>query len=322
MRLFFSQLEPLTEATKAALSADQINLLLVVMGLVVLGMVFQAWFYSSAINRLRGSVETGFNHARTDQRDGNSSVSKLAEAVETFSGRMVEITEGFAKRMNTLGQQMDAGFAATSTVIDGMRQHLEDADKTANLRNEQILKAVRDASDKVVGDVSRHVDTALDKLANAVAGSLDVSAAGVKDAVNGALESLLQRLDTRDETLAQMVAVWRDVQKALETLRGQMVGQDELASVVALLDELLTEVKKVNDAQPNLNMETAAGDVAGAAGGVNAADGHTSSVGRGEPADTSRDLVLDQYADGGSPAGERRAGGDLPDDSRQPDSVG
>lgn len=335
MSLFPAQIGPIVETTKAALTADQINLVLVLMFSVVFAMVFQAWRYSASMDKLRGSVETGFNYARTEQRDSTVNVGKLADSVEAFSGRMVEITEGFAKRMNTLGQQMDAGFAATSTVIDGMRQHLEAADKTANLRNEQILKAVRDAGDKVVGDVSRHVDTALDTLANTLAGSLDVSAAGVRDAMGGSLEAILARFDVADglkETFTQMVAVWRDVEKALAALRGQMVGKDELASVMALLDNILKEIREVNNVQSNPSVEAAAGDSAGAvvAGGlVAASDGHPSSVSGGQPADPNRDRVLDQHAggerDGGDldTAGGGAAGGAKSgDDGGQPTSAG
>lgn len=332
MSLFPAQIGPITEATKAALTADQINLVLVLMFSVVFAMVFQAWKYGGSVDKLRGSMETSFNYARTEQRDSTVSMSKLADSVEAFSVRMVEITEGFARRVNTLGQQMDSGFAATSTVIDGMRQNLEAADKTANLRNEQLMKAVRDAGDKVTGDVSRHVDTALDTLTTTLAGNLDASAAGVREIVGGSLETLLARFDVADglkDTFTQMVAVWRDVEKALAALRGELAGKDELASVMALLDQILKEIREVKDVQSQSDMEAAAGDPAGAgsAGGLApAGDGHPSPVGGGQPADPDRDRVLDQHAGGvgsldaaggGAASGADSSGGD-----GQPTSAG
>jgi len=299
---YSAQLGPIIEATKTALTADQINLMLVVIVFVVAAQTIQAWRYSASIDKFRGSVDIGFNMNRTDQRDGNQNVSKLAETVETFSGRMVEITEGFAKRMNVLGQQMDAGFSATASVIDGMRVRFDDADKTASFRNEQVITAVRDAGDHVIDDVSRHVDGGLDKLAAAVAGSLDGSAASVRQSVGEGVDSVLLRHDKQDaelgtlrETAAQIAALWGGVDSKLSTLRDEMVGKHELDALAGQLGEILIEIRKVKNVQPQI-LEVAA-DVAGSlvAGGAAAGDGHSSPVGR---PDASGDLVLHQHADG------------------------
>lgn len=309
---FPAQIGALSETAATALEADRINLMLVAMVIVVAAQTFQAWRYSVSMDKLRGTMDGGFQSARTDQHDSNQSINKLAEVIDRFSGKMMETVESFARRVNLLGQQMDAGFEATSATITAMQQRLEETAKASAKDSEKVMQAVVAAADKTAVQINLHTAQKLDALAETLAGGLDATAASVREVVSGGVDSLLKRQDDTDaelgllrETSAQMAVIWGGVDSKLTAMRGEMVGKHEFDVLAGRLDDILNEVRKVKDVQ-SIEVVQAADAVGGLpVGGAAADNAHPSPVGQPDP---SRDLVLDQHAasgdglSGGEPA--------------------
>ena len=292
MSLFPAQIGPLLDTTKSALTADQVNLMLVVIVFVVAAQTVQSWRYSVSMDKLRGALDGGFQSVRADQRDSDKGVGKLADAVERFSGKMMEAIEGFARRINLLGQQMDAGFEATASVIDSMDRRLVEADRLAVERNRQVLDAVRKAGEDAVLHINAHIDGVVQRMNE----SLDLAAAGVRQAVGEGVESLLKKQDEPSEALV----LWGEARTELVALRG-VVGQ---------LGDILEEFRKVKHVQSIDTVPTADAVGGHLVGGAAADDSHPGPV--GQP-DAPGDRVLHQHPDGRQPVGDSDA---------QPTSVG
>lgn len=298
---FTAQIGPILEATKTALTADQINLMLVVIVVVVAAQTFQAWRYSISMDKLRWSVDGGFQSARADQHAGNHSVNKLAGTVEIFTDKMMQTVEGFVQRMTRIGQQMDAGFEATATTITAMQQRLDEAAKAAARDSEKVITEVRASADQTAVQINLHTAQKLGALAESLVESLDVAAAGVRQAVGDGVDSLLKRQDDTDaevgqlrETAQQMVVIWSGVDSKLTDMRGEMVGKHEFDVLAGRLDDILKEVRMVMNVQSIAKVQAAdvvGGDPVG--GAAVDSDSHPCPV--GQP-DAHRDLVLHEHA--------------------------
>jgi len=289
------------EITKNVLSADQVSVILLILGIVVLADLLKSWMLSGAVNNLRKTVDAGLSGQRTDIREADQGVRKLADMIDVLSRSWVKATDDLAGRLQ---KSIDVGFLTTtrslSTVGDQMAAHDRDAAQRAVRIENKLREGVDEVSGVVIGQAA--------VLADRVATSLDTATGQLRQALADEIATIHLRHDQSEERHTALLTLCETAAGILNEVAEQMRehrAESARSAQVEMAQQTIDGInRRLDDVQTTIDRVGAAGALGGgggadalAAGGAGAGGGSTG--------------VLDEHADGGAAgaAGRGAAGG-------------
>lgn len=296
------------EISNGILTADHINALFFVVGLVILATVIKDFILASAVNNLRKTIENGLGgqrktiedgmaNQRDDMREANKGVLKLADMIGTLSDKWVQTTDSLAARLN---KSIESGFTTTVSRLGAVNEQMLAHERDAALRAARIEAKVREGVD----DVTRFMTVQTVLVGDRVSETIDSAAGGLRSALMAELETLGQRYDATDERLEAIKTLCETAsnllaQYALElqSFRSEAARASDVQRVNVSLEDI---IRRMNDVQA---MELGGADGALVRAGV--ADGLAGGVGDGAGSrGAGKPGLLDQHADGGGAGGD------------------
>ncbi|MCU0464047.1 MAG: hypothetical protein MUF38_05720 [Anaerolineae bacterium] len=306
--------EVVGEISTGILTADHINALFFVVGLVILATVVKDFLLANAVNNLRKSIEnglggqrktiesglanqrqtieTGLSDQREDIRDSNKAVLKLAEMIDTLSKKWVETTDSLAAR---LSKSIESGFTTTVSRLGAVNEQMLAHERDAANRAARLEAKLREAVD----DVTRTQSAQAVLIGDRVSETIDAAAGGLRSALAAEIESLALRHDATDQRLESLKTLCEtasgllaETAVQLQGLRSESARASEVQRVNVSLEDI---IRRMNDVQA---MELGGADGALVRAGV--ADGLASGVGDGAGSrGAGQPGLLDEHADGG-----------------------
>lgn len=297
------------EITTQVLSADQVSVLLLILFFVVVADVLKSWLLSGAVNNLRKTVDAGLSGQRTDIKDTDQGVRKLAETIADVNKKMLEAVASFGSQIM---EKVEAGFSKTHSRLGAFGEQMAAHDRDAAQRAVRIEGKVREGVDEVSGLVIGQAAV----LADRVATSLDTATGQLRQALADEIATIHLRHDQSDERHTALLTLCETAAGILNEVAEQMRehrAESARSAQVEMAQQTIDGInRRLDDVQTTIDRVGAAGALGGGGGPVGiAAGGDGAGVGG-----DGRTGFLDEHADGGGAGADGRSAAGGGDDAK------